>query len=122
MKNIPSFEEFLNESNESINESLAVGLAIAFSAAAIGANMALLANKITDNYSISDWKKWWNDKKKDKDLQSIIQKLKNDQEVIEFLQLPQSKQEGKWKTTIAPKLNDEEIKYLNMISKDKIRF
>ena len=72
-----------------------------------------------DFHPIDDLKDWWNSHKRDKTVQSILNKLKDDQEVIEFLQLPKAKQEGQWKKLITPKLNSDEIKYLNSIFKIK---
>jgi hypothetical protein len=66
---------------------------------------------------IQDLKNWWAKRKKDKAVQSIIDKLKGDPDVIAFMNLKDSAQRGKWYKLIAPKLNDEEQKYLNSITR-----
>jgi hypothetical protein len=118
MKNIPNFEDFVRESTEPVNEDVTTAILL-LQAAMVGGQIAMLANKV-DFHPIDDLKDWWNQHKKDKAVQSILSKLKDDKEVIEFLQLPANKQEGQWKKLIAPKLNAEETKYLNSISRDRV--
>jgi hypothetical protein len=124
MKNIPTFEDFVNESVEPINEDAFTSTLLILQAAMVGGQIALLANKVGDTSSmnpITNLKEWWNQHKKDKAVQSILDKLKDDQDVIEFLQLPRAKQEGQWKKLIAPKLSADEIKYINSVSRDRVK-
>jgi hypothetical protein len=120
MKNIPTFEDFVNESVEPINEDGFTTAILMLQAAMVGGQIALLANKV-DFHPIDDLKEWWRIHKRDKAVQSILDKLKDDQDVIEFLQLPRAKQEGQWKKLIAPKLTTDEIKYINSISRDRVK-
>jgi hypothetical protein len=122
MKHIPTFNQFLNESVEEpiLNEDGLTTTLVLLQAAMVGGQLAMLANKV-DFHPIDDLKDWWNIHKRDKAVQSILKKLKDDQDVIEFLQLPKSKQEGQWKKLIAPKLNADEIKYINSISRDRVK-
>jgi hypothetical protein len=119
---IPTFNQFLNESVEEpiLNEDGLTTTLVLLQAAMVGGQLAMLANKV-DFHPIDDLKDWWNTHKRDKAVQSILKKLKDDQDVIEFLQLPKSKQEGQWKKLIAPKLNADEIKYINSISRDRVK-
>jgi hypothetical protein len=119
MKNIPTFEAFLNESVEPINEDTLTTALVLLQAAMVGGQIAMLSNKL-DFHPIEDLKDWWNRHKKDRAVQSILGKLKGDQDVIDFLNLPKAKQEGQWQKLIAPKLNADEIKYLNSISRDRV--
>lgn len=122
MKHIPTFNQFLNESVEEtfLNEDGLTTTLVLLQAAMVSGQLAMLANRV-DFHPIDDLKDWWNSHKRDKAVQSILNKLKDDQDVIEFLQLPKSKQEGQWKKLIAPKLNSDEIKYLNSISRDRVK-
>jgi hypothetical protein len=123
MKHIPTFEDFVNESlNESvepINEDAMTAI-LMFQAAVVGGQIAMLANKV-DFHPIEDLKIWWKEHWRDKAVQSILNKLKDDQDVIEFLQLPRAKQEGQWKKLIAPKLTADELKYINSVSRDRVK-
>lgn len=112
------FFDIIRESVETVNEGLTTAILL-LQAAMVGGQIAMLANKV-DFHPIDDLKDWWNQHKKDKAVQSILTKLKDDKQVIEFLQLPANKQEGQWKKLIAPKLNAEETKYLNSISRDRV--
>jgi hypothetical protein len=68
-------------------------------------------------HPIDDLKAWWAKRKKDKAVKSIIDKLKEDPEVLAFLKMSNWAQRGKWYKLIEPKLNDEEKKYLKSISR-----
>jgi hypothetical protein len=121
MRNLQTYEEFLNEnSEESLNEDAGTIL-ILLQAAMVGGQIALFANAGSDFHPIDDLKMWWKDHKRDRAVQSILDKLKDDQDVIEFLQLPRAKQDGQWKKLIAPKLNADELKYINSVSRDRVK-
>jgi len=120
MRNLQTYEEFLNEnSEETLNEDAMTAI-ILLQAAAIGGQIALLANRL-DFHPVDDLKMWWKEHWRDRAVQSIISKLKDDQDVIEFLQMPRAKQEGQWRKLIAPKLNADELKYINSISRDRVK-
>jgi hypothetical protein len=118
-------KKYFDVIEESLNEDAFTSTLLILQAAMVGGQIALLANKVSDHGGslnpIENLKDWWNQHKKDKAVQSIITKLKDDQDVIEFLQLPRSKQEGQWKKLIAPKLNADELKYINSISRDRVK-
>ena len=112
-------EGYLKESEEFINED-ALTMILLLQAAAVGGQFYMLANKY-DFHPIDDLKRWWADHKRDTAVNSILAKLKNDSEVIDFLNLPANQQEGKWKKLIEPKLSAEELKYLNSVSRDRVK-
>lgn len=108
-----------NTNESELNEDATTAI-LMLQAAMVGGQIALLANKV-DFHPIDDLKDWWREHKRDKAVQSIIDKLKDDQDVIEFLQLPKSKQEGQWKKLISPKLTADELKYINSISRNRVK-
>ena len=119
MKHIPTFENFLNE-EEILNEDSSLALFLILQAAVINGMLIgqMAARSGGDGFHpIDDLKAWWAKRKKDKAVQSIIDKLKDDPDVIAFMSLSNSAQRGKWYKLIAPKLNDEEQKYLTSISR-----
>jgi hypothetical protein len=114
-------KKFFDIVRESVlNEDAFTSTLLILQAAMVGGQIAMLANHI-DFHPIDDLKEWWRAHKRDKAVQSILDKLKDDQEVIEFLQLPRSKQEGQWKKLISPKLTADELKYINSISRDRVK-
>jgi hypothetical protein len=125
MKHFKLFEEFVNEGgqdsvNEPINEDMATNLMYLL----LAANTTMLWTTALasqggggDFTPIQDLKNWWAKRKKDKAVQSIVDKLKDDPDVIAFMNQTNSAQRGKWYKLIEPKLNDEEKKYLRSISK-----
>jgi hypothetical protein len=68
-------------------------------------------------HPIDDLKAWWQKRKSDKALKSIIDKIKDDEDVVKFMKLTPSQQRGKFRSLIATKLNDEELEYLNKINR-----
>jgi hypothetical protein len=68
-------------------------------------------------HPIDDLKAWWQKRKSDKALKSIIDKIKGDEDVVKFMKLTPSQQRGKFRSLIATKLNDEELEYLSKINK-----
>jgi hypothetical protein len=114
--------KFIKESEDytDLNESALMTAVILLQAAAVAGQFALLSNKL-DFHPIDDLKDWWNEHKRDTTVNKILAKLKDDPEVIDFLNLPKNQQEGKWKKLIEPKLSADEIKYLNSVSRDRVR-
>jgi len=109
----------LVESN--INEDAASTFLILMQSAMVMGQLALLGNKISaDSGSspIDDLKAWWKKRKSDKAVKSIIDKIKDDKDVVEFMKLTPSQQRGKFRSLIATKLNDEELNYLNKINRN----
>jgi hypothetical protein len=109
-----------SEDYTDLNESALMTAVILLQAAAVAGQFALLSNKL-DFHPIDDLKDWWNEHKRDTAVNKILAKLKDDPEVIDFLNLPKNQQEGKWKKLIEPKLSADEIKYLNSVSRDRVR-
>ena len=114
-RNLDESEEF----NEPINEDMVYNLyALLASANAMMAIGFALNNASGDPITpIQDLKNWWAKRKKDKAVQSIVNKLKDDPDVAAFMNQSTAAQRGKWYKLIEPKLNDEEKKYLRSISK-----
>ena len=112
-------EGYLKESEEFLNEDAMTAI-LMLQAAMVGGQIAMLANKV-DFHPVDDLKTWWKEHWRDKAVQSILDKLKDDQDVIEFLQLPRAKQEGQWKKLISPKLTADELKYINSVSRDRVK-
>ena len=121
MKNLQTYKEFLNEST--INESDTVlGAILLLQAAAFVGHIAMTSNKYGDSMNpITGLKDWWETQKRNIAVNSILAKLKDDPEVISFLNLPSNKQEGQWRKFIEPKLTADEVKYLKSISRDRVR-
>ena len=68
-------------------------------------------------HPIDDLKAWWQKRKSDKALKSIINKIRGDEDVVKFMKLTPSQQRGKFRSLIATKLNNEELEYLSKINK-----
>lgn len=121
MKHIHTFEGFLNE-QEALNEDGSAALLLILQAASvIGGLFAANAGSGDGFHPIEDLKAWWAKRKRDKAVKSIVDKLKDDPEVIAFMDLTDSAQRGKWYKLIEPKLNDEEKQYLRSITKTSFR-
>lgn len=119
-------EKELNEQNYLLNEDLSMQLLwLLQAAAAAGISISAARNvaaSMADNpgrgfHPIEDLKAWWARRKKDKAVQSIVNKLKDDPEVKAFMSQSQSSQRGKWYKLIEPKLSGEEKQYLRSITK-----
>ena len=120
MKYTQTFNQFLNEQEEILNEDNSLALMVILQAAIVQGLLIgqMAANSSGDGFHpIDDLKAWWAKRKKDKAVQSIVDKLKDDPDVIAFMSLSNSAQRGKWYKLIEPKLNDEEKKYLTSISR-----
>lgn len=114
-----SEETVINE-NESLNEDLSMGLVILINAAIV--NGLLIGQMAAAGGGgsftpIEDLKNWWKKRKSDKALKSIIDKIKDDEDVIEFMKLTPSQQRGKFRSLIATKLTGDELEYLNKINR-----
>ena len=66
-------------------------------------------------------KDWWNEWKKDRKVNKILDKLKDDPEIVQFLNLPNYQQKGKWQKLIKTKLKDDELDLLTSISRDRVK-
>jgi hypothetical protein len=105
-----------------ITEDVATAFLILAQAAII--NGMLIVGQMTANNSggdgfhpIDDLKAWWQKRKSDKALRSIVNKIKGDEDVVKFMKLTPSQQRGKFRSLIATKLNNEELEYLSKINK-----
>ena len=97
-----------------ITEDVATAFLILAQAAII--NGMLIVGQMTANNSggdgfhpIDDLKAWWQKRKSDKALKSIINKIRGDEDVVKFMKLTPSQQRGKFRSLIATKLNNEEL-------------
>lgn len=104
-----------------INEDAASTFLILMQSAMVMGQLALLGNKISaggGTTPIEDLKNWWQKRKSDKAVKSIIDKIKDDKDIVEFMKLTPSQQRGKFRSLVATKLNDEELNYLNKINRN----
>lgn len=104
-----------------INEDAASTFLILMQSAMVMGQLAILGNKISSDGGptpIEDLKRWWQKRKSDKAVKSIIDKIKDDKDIVEFMKLKPSQQRGKFRSLIATKLNDEELEYLNRINRN----
>lgn len=116
--NFPEQEEMLESV---INEDAATTFLILMQSAMVMGQLALLGNKISaggGTTPIEDLKNWWQKRKSDKAVKSIIDKIKDDEDIVEFMKLTPSQQRGKFRSLVATKLNDEELNYLNKINRN----
>jgi hypothetical protein len=111
----------ITEAKEALNEDSSLALMVILQAAAVVQGLLIgqmAAGGGGDGFHpIDDLKAWWAKHKKDKAVQGIVDKLKDDPDVIAFMSLTNSAQRGKWYKLIEPKLNDEEKKYLRSITR-----
>lgn len=112
---------------ESVNESdigIATNVVMIFT---MIAQMVLLGTSIGNALAdrgigpIDAIKKWWNDRKSDRAIKSISNKIKTDPEIIAFLKLSPSQQRGKFRALVATKLSGDELSYLNKINKSNLK-
>jgi hypothetical protein len=120
MKNLQSFEEFVNESFETLNEdaNLIATVMLLGQASIVAAAVMARAGYDTPDVKLEEW---WNKWKRDRRVNKILDKLNADSEVQQFLTLPPKQQEGKWKKLIDTKLNKEDKDLLNSISRDRVK-
>ena len=122
MKHIHTFESFLNEQEEMINEdasSIAM-LLMQSTTTMLALALAKIGGFIGGGDDIS-LKQWWNDWRRDRKVNKILDRLKDDPEILQFLNLPDSQQRGKWQKLLSSKLNKDEIEYLNSISRNRVK-
>jgi hypothetical protein len=122
MKNLPTFNEFVNE--DAINEdasSAMAALTILMQAVmmsgplvALGIRNGAFDDLRTPAEVIRDWRR-------DRIVSGAIDKLSKDPEIVEFLKLPWNKQRGKWQALVSTKLTDKEMKHINSISRDRVK-
>ena len=122
MKNLQTFEEFINESVETeiLNEdsSLIISVLMLGQATVLAAALMARAGNDTPDEKLSDW---WNKWKKDRRVNKILDKLNIDPEVQQFLLLPPNQQKGKWQKLIYNKLDKSELDLLTSISRDRVK-
>lgn len=105
----------LNESIDPEAASLLFAILAATTSAATLAIRAGAGDAIASG--IRNIKNMWARYKDKKQMQPIIDRLKNDKDIKVFLSLPAAKQRGKWRKLINSKLKDSEKSYLNRITK-----
>jgi hypothetical protein len=120
MKHIQSYTEFINEQEQMLNEDINLITTVMLLGQATIAAAAVMARAgyDTPDERISEWWKKW---KKDRRVNKILDKLKDDPEIQQFLALPLNQQEGKWKKLIINKLDKEELDLLTSISRDRVK-
>jgi len=119
MKHIQTFESFVNES---VNENLAMDMLGIFMQAlmlsgpvvALGIRNGAFDDLRTPVQVVRDWQK-------DRIVGPAVERLSQDSDVIAFFQLPSSQQRGKWKELLKTKLTDNEMKYINSISRYRVK-
>ena len=122
MKNLQTFEEFVNESvevemlNEDIN--LITTVMLLGQTTIVAAALMARAGYDTPDERLSEWWKKW---KKDRRVNKILDKLNVDPEVQQFLSLPNKEQEGKWQKLLYTKLDKSELDLLTSISRDRVK-
>jgi hypothetical protein len=122
MKNIQTFEEFVNESVET--EILNEDSSLIMSIMVLGQSTVMLATAMARAGVGEDWPSiadWWTKWKKDRRVNKILDKLKDDAEIQQFLELPLNQQEGKWQKLIYNKLDKSELDLLTTISRDRVK-
>ena len=122
MKNLQTFEEFVNESVESemLNEdiNLVTTVMLLGQATIVAAALMARAGYDTPDEKLTDW---WNKWKKDRRVNKILDKLKDDSEIQQFLALPLNQQDGKWQKLLYTKLDKSELDLLTTISRDRVK-
>jgi hypothetical protein len=114
------WNESLKVDESFINEDSSMAFFILMQAAIVnGILIGQMANSGGGGsfHPIDDLKAWWQKRKSDKAVKSIIDKIKDDKDVIEFMKLTPSQQRGKFRSLIATKLTDDELEYLNKINR-----
>ena len=122
MKHLHTFESFVNEQQEMLNEGDAAAALFMFMQTlmmsgpiiALGIKQGVFDDWRTPAEVLRDWKR-------DRIISPAIERLSVDSEVIEFLKLPGTQQRGKWQKLIASKLTDKEMKHINSISRYKVK-
>ena len=117
MKNVLSFDEFVNEDVTSILPSL---MLLMQSTAVLAVAMAK-SGAFDGGSSDGGIMDWWNEWRKDRKVNKILDKLKGDPEIMQFLDLPANKQKGNWQKLIKTKLKDDEMDLLTSISRDRVK-
>lgn len=111
--------EIIREEIQQLNEdSMLVQLGYALLGVAVGSVPVVMMGLKQNFGSVSNGiKELWNSYKDDKKLKQILLKLKGDEDLKPFLKDPNKKGIRK---VLATKLNAEEMKYLNRITRDHL--
>lgn len=123
MKNLYTFEEFLNEQEDMLNEdssSLITSLMLLMQSTFM-LTLAIQKSRGSGGGDGESIKDWWNRWKKDRRINKVLDRLKDDPEVLTFLALPEREQKGKWQRLIDKKLSAEEKDLLKQISRDRVK-
>ena len=125
MKNI---KEYINKSdynifdNVTINES-SLGILLPLIMTQVSVLILMATKNLNSRNSylyepsmLDTIKSWWKDKKAAK----IIKKLALDEDIQKFLQQPLSKQQSGWRDLLKTKLDENELEYINRITKSKV--
>lgn len=94
--------------------SLAVGITAAIGTI-IGFGSALASDTGISSFSI---KKWWETHKRDNKVKKIVDRLKDDKEIMDYVN---DRDKAGIRKAIANKISPEEMKYLGWITRDKFK-
>lgn len=120
MIHFQTFESFLNEQEDMLNEdaSLVTSFMLLGQATVMLAMSMARAGVDIPSTGLSDW---WTKWKKDRRVNKILDRLKDDAEIQQFFELTPKQQEGKWQKLIYTKLEKEELDLLTTISRDRVK-
>ena len=117
MKHIPSFEQFLNEKFDDSDEHYADMMLLNFYSFAAGEIMGIQwlqsssgfhHEEAIENIPDAIYHKW----RSNKTIKKIIDRMKKDSEITNFLQLSKKEQGGKLEKLMEPKLTNSEKQYI----------
>lgn len=123
MKHVKTYESFINEQEEILNEdstALLTSLMLLMQSTAVLA-VTMARTGALDGLDDASLTGWWSKWRRDRKVNKILDKLKDDPEILQFLELPNAQQRGNWQKLIMTKLTDEEQKYLTSITRDRVR-
>ena len=123
MKHIHSYESFINEQEEILNEdssTLLTSIMLLMQSTAVLA-VTMARTGALDGLDDASITVWWTKWRRDRKVNKILDKLKDDPEILQFLELPNAQQRGNWQKLIMTKLTDDEQKYLTSITRDRVK-
>jgi len=105
--------EMLNEDANLVTSFMLLGQATVMLAVAMArAGVDIPSTGLSD---------WWTKWKKDRRVNKILDRLKDDVEIQQFFELSPKQQEGKWQKLIYTKLDKSELDLLTTISRDRVK-
>lgn len=117
---VESFESFAEESLNEDSTTLLTSLMLLMQSTAVLA-VTMARTGALDGLDDASLTGWWSKWRRDRKVNKILDKLKDDPEILQFLELPNSQQRGNWQKLIMTKLTGDEQKYLTSISRDRVK-